>query len=343
MGVERWRAETLAVLLSRYAIQPDYFQLTPAHFEYMYGKPAIDRLERYAHVFARPIREHRMLLSAPPYQIGLEGFRLSSLDRFPLISKDEPHVWYSPNVRLLAWSAHDVIHFTLNENEHCRDAYQNVRGHLLELYLKKLLETRAPTLTVIPEEKWRTGHGEGKGPDLIIIDHGPPPIVLGIEVKFRRMLPRTRFELSDDDLRTNYEDLWKAIKALPNKLVKVFELAGGYKKFDAELERARDYPRWNIGLAGEAPFMFGELTLALSRNNSSFPLFGFQEPWAVMTVECFERFVEVVVQHNRSVAKVITEYQEDCADLELSGSMADSFKNIKLNEEQSYAASFLAA
>jgi hypothetical protein len=60
-----------------------------------------------------------------------------------------------------------------------------------------------------------------------------------------------------------------------------------------------------------------------------------------MTVESFERFVEVVVQHNRSVAEVLSEYQEDCANLELSGTMADSFKNVELREESSYAASLL--
>lgn len=193
----------------------------------------------------------------------------------------------------------------------------------------------------MPEEKWLTGKGEVAGPDLVIIDHGPHPSVLGIEVKFRRMLPRTRFELLDEDLTENYGDLWKAIKALPDKLVHVFALAGGYQKYHAELERARNYPRWNVGLAGEAPFMFGELALFRATKDHAFPLFGFWEPWAVMTVEGFERFVEVVVQHSRSVAKVLSEYQEDCADMEPSGSMADSFKNTELREEQSYAASFL--
>ena len=194
---------------------------------------------------------------------------------------------------------------------------------------------------MIPEEKWLTGKGEVAGPDLVIIDHGPHPSVLGIEVKFRRMLPRTRFELLDEDLTENYGDLWKAIKALPDKLAHVFALAGGYQKYHAELERVRNYPRWNVGLAGEAPFMFGELALFRATKDHAFPLFGFWEPWAVMTVEGFERFVEVVVQHSRSVAKVLSEYQEDCADMEPSGSMADSFKNTELREEQSYAASFL--
>lgn len=334
-----WQAKTLASLLSAFNSQLDYFRLTPGHFERMYGRTAVDRLEKYAHVFARSIQEHRKLLSEPQYQVGSQGLRLSSLDRFPLIAADEPHVWYAPNVRLLTRAAPEVIHFTLNE--HCRRVYEQVRGPLLELYLTKLVKTRAPTLIVIPEEKWRTGKGDVAGPDLVIIDHGPNPSVLGIEVKFRRMLPPTRFELGDEDLTANYEDLWKAIKALPDKLVHVFALAGGYQKYHAELERARHYPRWNVGLAGEAPFMFGELTLFRATNDHAFPLFGFREPWAVMAVECFERFVEVVVQCSSSVAKVLSEYQEDCADMELSGSMADSFKNIELREEQSYAASLL--
>jgi hypothetical protein len=186
-----------------------------------------------------------------------------------------------------------------------------------------------------------TAKWEVAGPDLVIIDHGPHPSVLGIEVKSRRMLPSTRFELLDEDLTTNYGDLWKAIKALPDKLVQVFALAGGYQRYHADLKRARDYPRWSVGLAGEAPFVFGELALFRATRDQAFPLFGFQEPWAVMTVESFERFVEVVVQHHRFVAEVLSEYQEDCADLEVSSTTADSFKNVELREEHSYAAGLL--
>jgi hypothetical protein len=333
------QAKTLTSLLSGFGNQLDHFRLTPDHFERIYGKAAVDRLKKYGLLFAQSIQEHRKLLSAPPYQVGPEGLRLSSIDRFPLIAADEPHVWYAPNIRLLARAAPEVIHFTLNE--HCREVYERVRGPLLELYLAKLVKARAPTLTVIPEKKWMTGKGEVAGPDLVIIDHGPYPSVLGIEVKFRRMLPSTRFELLDEDLTTNYGDLWKAIKALPNKMVEVFALAGGYQKYHADLKRARNYPRWNVGLAGEAPFVFGELALFRATNDQAFPLFGFREPWAAMTVESFERFVEVVVQHSRSVAEVLSEYQGDCANLEVSGTMADSFRNVELREVQSYAASLL--
>jgi len=226
-------------------------------------------------------------------------------------------------------------------NEHCREIYERVRGPLLELYLVKLVKTRASTLTVIPEEKWQTGKGEGAGPDLVLIDHGPHPLVVGIEVKFRRMLPPTRFELSDEDLLTNYRDLWKALQALPDKLGKVFALEGGYQKYQDSLLQARDYPRFNLGLVGEAPWMFGELALSRAMNDNNFPLYGFQKPWAVMTTEAFERLLEVVIQHQRSVAEILKEYQEDCANLELSGPMADSFRDAEVDEAQSFAATFL--
>lgn len=107
------------------------------------------------------------------------------------------------------------------------------------------------------------------------------------------------------------------------------------------LIQARDYPRFNLGLAGEAPFMFGELARFRATSDEDFPLHGFSQPWAVMTTEAFERLIEVVVQRRRPIAEVLKEYQEDCADLELSGTMADSFRKAEVDEAQSFAATFL--
>ena len=76
-------------------------------------------------------------------------------------------------------------------------------------------------------------------------------------------------------------------------------------------------------------------------NDTGFPVFGFGEPWAVMTVEAFERFIEIVVQRSRSVSEVLSEYQEDCANLKLSGTMADRFRDAQLCEKQTYAASIV--
>ncbi len=334
------KAHYLADIVDKFGSQSDFFQLQPNHIEKIYGKHEADLLQIYGKIFSKPIIEHRQLLSQPEYKVGTEGWRLSTLDRFPLIEGKPQNIWYVPNIRCLRRAASDVIHFTLNESNYRKD-YEEVRGPLLELYLTKLLKSRAPSLTVIPEEKWMTNKGEVAGPDLVVIDHGPKPFVLGIEVKFRRMIPCTRFELRDEDLVNNYEYLWKDIKKLPDKLGKVFSLPGGYQNFQKELSLARNYKRFYLGIVGEAPYLFGELSLYLSKNDISFPLYNFPEPWAVMSTETFEYFIEVVVQHQRSIAEIMNEFVEDCADIEFSCPMAELFRSVKIDETKSFAASFL--
>lgn len=49
----------------------------------------------------------------------------------------------------------------------------------------------------------------------------------------------------------------------------------------------------------------------------------------------------MVVQKHRTLAGVVGEYREDCADLELSGTMAEDFRQVELDEKVSYASSFL--
>lgn len=334
------QTKVLIELLSYFTRYQDLFQLHPAQIERAFDKNAANGIPQYGKIFGRSIRDHRALLSRPEYQIGQEGLRLSSLDRFPLIANEETTVWHVPNVRGLYRAAPDILHFTLNEK--CRELYETVRGPLLEMYLTKLLKKRAPALTVIPEEKWHTNKGEGKGPDFVLIEHGSRPIVIGIEVKFRRMVPRTRFELHDEDIVTNYSDIWAAIKKLPNKLSNVMNLKGEYQKHEDSLLRAREYPRFHLGIVGEAPFMFGEISSFQAANNDSFPLYGFTESWGVMSVEVFEHFIEIAVQHQRSFADILEDYQSDCSNIEPSCPMAENFRGATINFWESFAASFLS-
>ncbi|MBI2565696.1 MAG: hypothetical protein HYV63_01510 [Candidatus Schekmanbacteria bacterium] len=339
-GTVMERANLLRSVLERLAPQLDDFRLVPGRLEQVFGRTMSAQLECYASVFSRTEREHRQVLAEKPYQVGREGLRLSSLDRFPLISGESAGIWYAPNMRLLGRAAPDVLHFAVNDC--CRVLYELVRGASLELYLAKMLSSRAPQLKIIREEKWQTAKGEVSGPDLIVIDHREPPCVLALEVKFRKMLPSTRFELLDEDLTGNYGKLWGAVLSLPGKLKSVFNLSGGYAASAADLSRAENYRRWHIGLAGEAPFAFGELSRYLSVSNLDFPLHGFSEPWTAMSVETFERLVEVVVQHQRPLSEVMEEYCEDCQNLELSQPRAEMFRDAILDEHASYAATCLA-
>ena len=334
------QANLLRQMIEESSPQLDLFRIVPQRLEQAFGRALSSELEGYAAVFSRSIREHRRVLEERPYHVGPEGLRLSSLDRFPLVTGESKGVWYVPNMRALGRAAPDVLHFALNEG--CRESYERLRGPSLELYLRRMLNARAPNLVVIPEGRWRTAKGEVAGPDLLVIDHREPPCVLAIEVKFRKMLPSTRFELLTEDLSENYGDLWEAVRKLPEKLTHVFSISGDYAAYASDLSRAQKYRRWCVGVAGEAPFGFGELSGQQSEFAPEFPLKGFAEPWTVMSVETFERLVEVVVQYDRPLTDVVADYCKDCQNLELSESRAEMFRSISVDEQQSYAAKCLA-
>jgi len=229
----------------------------------------------------------------------------------------------------------DALHFTITEQ--LKKEYEDIKGYLLEFYLSQLLKNRMTELVVIPEGSWKEKKGENKGSDFIIIDHGINPCVIGIEIKSRRMKPATRFLLSDNDLIENYKDLWDAIKKMPEKLVKAFSLVGDYQKYEDDLKKAFDYPRFYLGIAGETPYLFGELALYLSKKNTEHLLNDFTEPWAVMSTETFENFIEILFHNNRAIADVLNEYMEDCADLEISTPMAEIFRNSTIDYRETFA------
>jgi hypothetical protein len=322
--------------------QLDNFRLSRQNIELIADKVAGEQLGAYASIFGRPINVHRGLLSQPAYGIGPEALRLSPLDRFPLVMDEDCSCWHVPNVRGLACSAPEVVHFALNEG--CRETYEDVRGALLEVYLEHMLNARAPHLVVITEEKWKSKKGESAGPDLIVIDHSEEdPILIAGEVKFSYMRPSTRYELLDEDLVSNYPKLWADLKKLPAKVERVLSLAGGYERHRADLLRARNYRRVFLGIVGEAPFLFGELAEYRRKHDPNFPLYGVEpgSSLGVMAVDTFERMIEVVVQRDQRLAAVVREYLAECANLELSGMMAEDFKQVAIDEGKSFAASFV--
>lgn len=318
-----------------------FFRLTSSVLGNIAGEFVGRSLGRYAAVFGRPISVHRELLKRKEFQVGPEGHRLSSLDRFPLVTDEGGDAWYVPNVRSFARSAPEIIHFALNET--WREPYESVRGALLEAYLRLMFKNRAPQLVVIPESRWKSPRGGVDGPDLLIIDHSEDPSVIGVEVKSRRMVPGTRYELLDEHIVQNYEDLWKALRQLPGKVAKIFSLAGDYEKYKQDLMLAKDYPVYFLGVAGEAPYLFGELVEYRRQHDPEFPLYGFDEPCGVMSVDSFERMLEASVQKHRPIVTVLREYLEDCRDIELSSPMAENFRHADLNDEESFGFSYLEA
>lgn len=335
---QRWQAEELKKLVGQARAQIEGLAISRPSLETMIHNAGIScDPDAFLGIFASLIGDLRNLLELPQFNVGPEALRLSPLDRFPLVL-DESGAAFIPNARILCASLSNIVHFTLNER--CRDQYEKIRGHILELYFRKLFATRAPDLVVLPEKKW--GKQKVAGPDLTIIDHGAYPVVIGIEIKSRRMLPNTRFELRDDDIKSNYEDLWKALTKLNDKLDHVLSGDGEYKEFQSDVDRARNYPRKLLGIAGEAPFMFAELATALSNMDPAFPLHTLSSDWSVMSAEIFERFIETVVQHKRTLRDALDEYRSDSLDLEVTAPMAEAFRSRQIDLSQTYAASFLA-
>lgn len=335
---QRWQAEELRRLVEQAGTHIDGLAIGRTSLETMIRNAGFScDPDAFLGIFASPIGDLRSLLKLPEFNVGPEALRLSPLDRFPLVL-DEFGAAYVPNARILCASLSSILHFTLNER--CRDQYQTIRGHILELYFRKLLAKRAPDLVVLPEKKW--GKPQVAGPDLTIIDHGANPVVIGIEIKSRRMVPNTRFELRDDDIKSNYEDLWKALTKLNDKLDHVLSGDGEYKEFKSDLDLAKNYPRRLLGIAGEAPFMLAELAPALSNLDPAFPLHTLSSHWSVMSAEIFERFIETAVQHKRSISEALDEYRTDSLNLEIDSPMAESFRHREIDLSQTYAATFLA-
>jgi hypothetical protein len=109
------QAGILGRLVAMSANNLHFFRLKSSVLGEIVGEFAGRSLGAYAAIFGSPISVHRELLRRKEFQVGPEGHRLSSLDRFPLVEDKDWGAWYIPNVRSFVRSAPEIIHFALNE------------------------------------------------------------------------------------------------------------------------------------------------------------------------------------------------------------------------------------
>lgn len=295
-------------------------------------------LERFMSIFSVSSPELRRIgMELPEFQVGHLSSRLSPLERFPIVrieDQNEEDSFIVPNVAHLLKSFAPVIDYTLLGR--FGSLYSRVRGFLLELYLRCLVEDRLPNLLVIPEKTY--GKEERRGADLTLIDRELRRLIL-VEIKGKRIKLTTRLTMGEDELRDNLSSAHEALLKLPQKVRDLYAGRPEYQEYQEVINLTRDSEPICVAVLSDGVYFMGELARELATREAD-PLYGYPYPYCVLALEIFERGVEVARKTGRPLAELLHKHWERSLRREYQGASPDSFGGEHPEEGETFAAAF---
>ena len=299
-----------------------------------------DTVESYLSLFARRTLALRKLSREDAYNYGPVGWRLSPLERFPIVDlADGSRSFCAPNIRTFLNSFADVIHFTLQDALGVR-RYNTFRGAAQEVFLHHLLRDKLSLRQLIPERPYKKALCEVRGPDLTLVEEPEPSLIL-VESKARRLLAETRFTMTDESVDRNFDDAYAALLKLPGKVADLRRGLPEYSDVQADLDVAMGSQPFAVVVLGEAAYMITELLRYRAENYANHPLHHYPFPFFVMAPHTFELAVEIASQEGRPLRDVLADFWEDSEHLEIADPMPESFRGKGLSEWTTFAAAFL--
>jgi hypothetical protein len=324
--------------------------LTPRRVEEL-SQGAIERSSclSFCSLLGKSPEGHRRLQAEDPaFQLGHPATSLVTLDRYPLVLFPEKRQgdpsFVVPNVRLFIKGFPRAVDFVLQR--HLGDCYNQVRGASQEIYLRCLVEDRLPSVLVVPERVYGKEHQ--RGPDATLINPHGGELVL-VESKGRRIAARTRHLLYKDLLHENLAPAYQALLKLPKKIEALYSGLKEYADVQDAINATREKePILVVVLDDDVYFMSELVRLEMDRRGHSHPLHGFSYRFAVVSLNTFERAVQLAAEAEKSLWELFREHW-DVSGRNLSppydhnSPTADMFGGVAFDERRSFGASFLRA
>jgi hypothetical protein len=294
-------------------------------------------LTRFLELFARTTHELRELRQHDAtYRRGGIARRLSPLERYPVVWLNDTEI-VVPNVRYLYRSFADIIHFSLFEEKILN--YNEVRGGLQELYLHVLLETRLPSIAIIPERPYKRGKQTVKSADLTLIEDDR---LILVESKAQRIRTETRLNMLPENLLANLSGAVEAIRKSEAKIVDLYDSTSQFEDVQEMVDRTKNRLPIIVAVIGEEITMMGEVIREIERSYPSYPLAEMKAPYCILGIDAFERAIEVAATTGRKLGDLLEEYiVESLADRSQPGiPNVDEFGG-SIDLESSFAVSFI--
>lgn len=272
-------------------------------------------------------------------RMGYYGHRLSPLEMFPVVqlpSHQRRDLFVVPDFRKLHVAVTQVPHFALMK-EFPGNEYNEVRGSLQEMYIQDLTRSRLARAMVIPERVYGKEHTHG--PDLTVVDRSTDGLVC-IESKAKRMRVETKTNPMSSELLSDLRSGLKALQQLPEKIEALYAGLSEYKDVQRDLDATRPTPPICVIVLGEGIFSLPHVMARLLDSQPDHFIHDFPFPFCVMSLDVYERAVEVSAANNASFYQTLHGYWADSMDRGPKKHAAEDFKGLPIDTENWYLGTY---
>jgi hypothetical protein len=308
------------------------------------GGPQVrsEAVDAFLRCWSSETRTLRSLLESPAYAAGSGSWRLSPLERYPIVQLDKSSPtatpsFVVPNYRFYLCSIPRALDYTLQTN--LGEEYNQFRGAVYEEYVARMLREKYPRALVIPERPYALRRSETRGPDVVFVEAPGEPLIL-LEVKARRVSARARSDMDDDSLDANLQDAYAALNRLPSKADDLFAGISEYSELEPYAGRTSRHATLCVCVLPEAPFAINELTYYRCKDEDPC-LISIDLQYCIMGIATLERAIASAETGGLALAAVLNEFIQRARHLDLQGPLAEFFGGDPVALGHLYSESFL--
>ncbi len=285
-------------------VQPDHPSLSVAH------------IEAYLRLMACPHRALRDLsITAPYQQYGDRPDQLHPLERFPIVDLEDGR-YCVPNLHYFSLAITEMLHYLLQEAfPKPKNEYNVAYGHLQEYYLKEVLSHSLPDLTLIPEQVYRNGKQQCRGPDIVVIDPMQHTLI-AIESKGKRLRVASRIQPVSKEFLDDFEDVFKALKRLPVKIAALNDGLPEYAEWQTVI-KASTKPALLVIVMSEGGWLLPEVLHALLKDEPNHIWNTCPLPICIIDLMTFELAVALAGEGQGTLYDLLIAYVQESRSLSI--------------------------
>jgi hypothetical protein len=296
----------------------------------------LEKVIQYLTLMSKSTQELREIIKQQPvYSEGHIADRLNPLERFPIVRLVDNR-YIAPNLRHLDMSLTEVLHFML-QGAYKDNAYNELRGHIQEIYLRLLVEDRLTDKLIIPEMRYRRGKNKVDGPDVTIIERNKYLIVL--ESKAKRVSFSSRVNLfTASSIIDELNKVFDAFENAPKKIQELYDGLPEYSAFQPRIEQTKAYQPIVVVVIGEGIYFIQEVLRHELEQNKALKNYPF--PYCLMAINVFERAVEIAASNDIALYDLLYEYWDTTRNINFNDSSAELFKGRTWSMEAMFTRKF---
>lgn len=295
---------------------------------------SLNEIKKYFELLSKTKKELTILQNKAPFNKGEYTYRVSPLERYPIITIKNNHTKYIiPNFHYFDSSIENIIHFSL-QDLYPNNEFNETFGSIFEDYIIDMIKKSLPEFEIIPEIRYKKSRNNIDGPDITLIDSNNNALI-SLEIKSKNVKINTRLN-PVENLKDDLERAFDALKKLPSKIDDLYQ---GFNEYSEWQEKINSIPKENVFcliVIFHGVYMAPEIVNNVTFNDHNDFLKHFPYKYGIFDVETFENAIELAHEKKSKFIDLLIKHYDSSRSTDTKKNIAESFGGLKTDSMNSY-------